>query len=107
RPAPPARKGGAVEPPGALRELRREPSLPHSGVAAERNEAAVTAAGREERVLEDEQLLVAADEVRAENTLQHRSIVPSAASRSGTAPVDPLQIRAVRGEEVVEPGAAD
>src|SRR5262249_10306540 len=105
--AAPAGEDGAVEPACALRELGREPGLAHSGVAAERDEAAVTTAGPEEPVPEDEQLLAAADEVRAENTLQHSSIVPSAASRSGTAPVDPLQVRAVRGKEVAERVAAE
>src|SRR5262249_1420317 len=105
--AAPTPENGAVEAPRALRELRREACLAHPRIAAERDEAAVTAASREESVLEDEQLFVATDERRPENPFHHGPIVPLAAIRSGAAPVDPPQIRAVSGEEVAERVAAE
>ncbi len=67
-PAEPLRAGG---------ELGREPCLAHAGLAAERDEAALAAVGRQERVFEDEELLVAADEGGAEGAFRHPSIVPS------------------------------
>jgi hypothetical protein len=66
-----------VEPPRARRELAREPRLPHPGLAAERDEAALAAVRREQRVLEGEELLLAADEGGAEGAFEHVSILPS------------------------------
>jgi hypothetical protein len=67
----------------ACRELPREPRLAHSGLAAERDEAALAAVSREQRVLEGEELLLAADERWAEGgAFQHPSIVPVAEVRA-------------------------
>src|SRR5207244_3073878 len=54
-----------------LGELSRESCLPHSGLAAERDEAALAAMRREQRVFQGEELLVSPHERRAEDAFHH------------------------------------
>ena len=65
-----------AEPLRAGRELGREARLAHAGLTAERDEAALAAVGRQERVLEDEELVFAADQGGAEDAFGHGAIVP-------------------------------
>ena len=60
-----------VEPLRAGRELGREARLAHAGLTAEGDEAALAAVGCEERVLEDEELLLTADQGGAEDAFGH------------------------------------
>ena len=68
-----AREDLPAEPLRAGRELGREPRLAHAGLAAEHDEAALAAVGGQQRVFEDEELLVAADEGGAEGAFRHAS----------------------------------
>ena len=66
-----------AEPLRAGRELGREARLAHAGLAAERDEAALAAVGRQERVFEDEELVLAADQGGAEDAACHDAILPA------------------------------
>src|SRR5204863_455314 len=65
-----------AEPVRVLGELPRQPRLAHARLAAEGDEAALAAVRGEQRVLQDEEWLVPADERGAEGPLQHEPIVP-------------------------------
>jgi hypothetical protein len=84
-------------------QLRGEPGLAHARLASQRHEAALAAVRGKERVLEDEQLLVSADERGAQHPVQHETIVPlearlssSVASASAPAPSRRARVRSSR-----------
>jgi hypothetical protein len=72
-----------------LGQLLREPRLSHSGLTAERDEAALTAMRREQRVFDGEELLVSPHERRAEGAFQHELIVTSAPPRNRASAANP------------------